>query len=97
MKKIHTIGILILVIVVSLIFIYFLFRYFPLGIALSIIGGILTTLSVKPSNKADFYIGSIGSLLYPVGIAYSFIYDRWYVGILAIIIGIEAYRLAKKR
>lgn len=76
-------------------FLYFIYKFFPLGISLVITGGCLAALSRANQDKFTYYVGIAGSWLYPVGIIVTFLQNGWRLGILSIIFGFLAYRYAK--
>lgn len=86
---------LILGLAIASVFVYFIYKFLPLGIALVITGGCLATLSRVNQDKVAYYIGIAGSWLYPVGIIITFLQNGWVLGILSVILGFLAYRYAK--
>ena len=88
-----------LVLVVGLIiagaFLYFIYRFLPPGIAFVITGACLAMVSRTAQDKLSYYIGTIGSWLYPIGIVYTFIFDGWKLGLLSVVLGFIVYRYAK--
>lgn len=78
-------------------FLYIVYRYLPLGIALVITGGCIAAVSFTKKEKIAFYTIALGTWLYPIGIVVTFIQNGWKLGILSIIIGFIAYRYAKHK
>lgn len=76
-------------------FLYIIYRFLPLGLALVITGGCLATLSRDKNDKVISYIGYLSAWLYPIGIIYSFIYHGWIIGLISIVLGYIGYRYAK--
>ena len=94
MKPTNYLGLAIGIIIAGL-FLYVIYRFLPLGIALVITGACFATLPKVAQDKFSYYIGIIGSWLYPIGIIYTFIFNGWQLGLLSIVIGLIAYRYAK--
>lgn len=76
-------------------FLYVIYRFLPLGIAFVITGGCLATVSRDAQDKIGYYIGTLGSWLYPIGIVYTFIFNGWELSLLSVVLGFIAYRYAK--
>ena len=76
-------------------FLYFIYRFLPLGIAFVVTGVCLATVSSTAQDKVSYYIGTLGSWLYPIGIFYTFIFNGWKLGLLSVVIGFIAYRYAR--
>lgn len=76
-------------------FLYLIYRFLPLGTAIAITGGCLAT--IKSETKRVDYIGAAGGWIYFGAVIFSFIKHGWVIGILSIILGFVAYRLAKER
>ena len=81
---------------IALLFIFIIFKFSPLGLALVITGACLATLPWTYKDRASYVVGNLGSLLYPIGIILTFIQDGWILGILSIIIGFIAYDYARR-
>lgn len=88
-------GVVIGILIAGL-FLYAIYRFLPLGVALAITGGALATLRfIAGRDRSIRIIGMLGSWLYPFGIIYAFIYNGWKWGLASIIFGFLAYRYAK--
>ncbi len=86
-----------LVLGMVVLFIYSIFHFLPLGMAIAVMGGIVATYAFKPSSKLMYIVGTLGSWAFPIGVIYSFIFHGWIVGLLSIFFGFMAYRYAKDR
>lgn len=82
-------------IAIALGFLYLIYRFLPLGTAIAITGGCLAT--IKSETKRVDYVGAAGGWIYFAAVIFSFIKHGWVIGILSIILGFFAYRLAKER
>ncbi len=87
--------ILLIGLLIAGLFLVFIYKVFPLGVALTVTGGGLATLSRQKNDRLTYLIGLVGSWLYPIGIIYSFIKHGILWGFLSIIIGFIAYKYAK--
>lgn len=83
-------------IAIALGFIYFVFKIFPIGIAIAIFGAILATNSAHARDKTTYYLGSLGGWIFFVGVVVAFIFNGWINGIAAIILGFLGYHYGKK-
>ena len=77
-------------------FLYVMYRFLPLGVAFVVTGACLATVSRDAQDKISYFIGIIGSWLYPIGIVYTFFFNGWKLGLLSIVIGFIAYRYVKR-
>lgn len=82
--------------VIALGFIFLVFKFFPIGIAISVVGGVLATHALNRQDRFLYYLGTVGGLIYFGGIIISFIYSGLLSGIGAMIFGFLAYHYAKK-
>lgn len=78
-------------------FLFLIYKFLPIGISLVITGACLATLTKTAQDKTTYYIGIIGSWIYPVGIMVTFIYSGWLLGLISIVIGIITYQAAKRK
>lgn len=75
---------------------YLIYRFLPLGLALVVTGGALGTLALNTEDKMSIYIGTFGAWLYPIGVFVAFWKNGWKLGLLSVVLGFIAYRLAKR-
>lgn len=82
---------------IAILFLYGIYHFLPLGLALSITGGCLSTFTLEKEDKRMRIVGLLGSWVYPIGVIYSFIYHGWLIGLVSIVVGFMAYRYGKAR
>lgn len=92
-----TIGGLLVGILIAGIFLFAIYKFLPLGVAIAIIGGCLNTLYWTSNNKITKYLGGAGGFIYFGGVIYSFIQHGLLEGFAAIIVGFLAYHYARKQ
>jgi hypothetical protein len=73
----------------------YIFKIFPLGVFLSIVGGVMATYS-HTTEKSARLAGSVLSWLYPIGVILTFVNDGFLWAIVSIIAGFVCYKLAKQ-
>ena len=73
-----------------------LFRFFPIGVAIAIIGGIGSTYT-QQKGKTMRIAGSIMAWVYFLAIIYSFIFHGLIWGFLALILGYVGRSFAKSK
>lgn len=78
-------------------FLFIIYRFLPLGLALVITGGALGTLANVRGDKFALYLGTFGAWLYPIGVVVTFVQNGWKFGLLSIVLGFIAYKLAQDR
>lgn len=75
-------------------FIYSIYHFLPLGVAIAITGGCLAT--IKSERRALNIVGMTGGWIFVGGVVYSFLKGSWLNGIISMIIGMMAYSYTKK-
>jgi len=80
---------------IAIAFIYAIYRFLPLGLAIAITGGCLA--SIKSEKKLIDIIGMTGGWIFIGGVIYSFIKSGWITGIISILIGMAAFGYARDR
>lgn len=78
-------------------FLYLIYTYLPLGIALVITAGMCAAASREADNKFIELILLFGSWLWPVGVVLTFLKNGWVLGLGSIILGFIIYSVAKTR
>ena len=81
---------------IAFIFLSILYKSFPIGVALAVTGGCLATLNLEKTDRLTNIIGRVGSLLYPIGIVYSFFKHGILWGLISIVLGFLGYKYAKQ-
>ncbi len=83
-------------ILVTLLFIYGIYRFLPLGLALVCTGGYLGAVGAFTRNKIINLISMLGAWLWPIGVVITFFQSGWKLGLVAIVLGVVAYRFTKR-
>lgn len=78
-------------------FLFFIYKYLPLGIAMVITAGMCAAASFEVDNKTIESIFTLGAWLWPIGVIVTFVQNGWLLGIVAIFLGVVSYSFAKKR
>lgn len=84
-------------ILIAGIFLFAIYKFLPLGLAVAITGGCLTTLYWIAKDKFTIYLGAVGGFVYVGGVIYSFIQHGLLEGFAAMILGFLAYHYARKQ
>ena len=87
---------MVLSVIIAVAFLFAIYKFLPLGIAFVITGACMAFMAKTANDKIVYYVGLLGSWLYPIGIIFTFFYNGWKLGILSIFIGLITYRYAKK-
>lgn len=78
-------------------FLFLIFKFLPLGIALVITAGMCAAASYEADNKYIELFFTLGAWLWPIGIVVTFLQNGWLLGVVSIILGMVSYSFAKTR
>ncbi|OGH34542.1 MAG: hypothetical protein A3B38_00025 [Candidatus Levybacteria bacterium RIFCSPLOWO2_01_FULL_36_13] len=95
--RIKTYSALIISLIISGGFLFLIYSFLPLGIALVITGGMFGAASFEVDNKIIEFIFTIGAWLWPIGVIVTFVQNGLVLGFISIVLGIVSYSFAKSR